>query len=104
MSGKINVKVFRFTPSKDKAGRLKTYQVPLMEQMTVMDALDYIYENLDQTLSYYSHSACNRGLCGRCTMMINGKPKLACRTVVDGDLTLRPLKNRKVVKDLVVEY
>lgn len=99
----IKVKVFRFDPSVDKEPCYKTYVVPFEEGLSAMDCLDYIYQNLDGTLAYYDHAACSLGICGRCTGKINGKPGLICQTRVVGDVTLEPLKQEKVLKDLVIK-
>ena len=97
----IRVKVHRFEPTIDKIPYYKTCNVPLVRGMSVLDILDYIYQRLDSTLSYYDHAACKHGLCGKCAMTINGKTSLACQTLVDGDLVLEPPSRYKVIKDLV---
>jgi succinate dehydrogenase/fumarate reductase-like Fe-S protein len=103
MSAKmINVKVFRFDPSVDKEPFYKTYAVPYEKGMSAMSALDYIYLNLDGTLAYYDHAACDLGICGRCTGKINGKTALFCQTVIQEDITLEPLSKSRIIKDLVV--
>lgn len=97
------MKVSVFRGSDRQSGRYDVYDVPLRADGTcsVMDVLDYIYENLDGTLSYYRHSVCNQGICGRCGVKANGKVGLACVTrVVDEELYLEP-KNDRIVKDLV---
>ncbi len=99
----IKVKVFRFDPSIDKAPYYKTYEVPFEEDMSAMDALDYIYQNQDGTLAYYDHAGCSLGICGRCSGKINGKPGLICQTRIEGDITLEPLNQEKVLKDLVIK-
>ena len=98
----LNVKVFRFDPSTDKEPYYRTYQVPLEEGMSAMNALDYIYQNLDSTIAYYDHAGCDLGICARCTGVINGKPGLFCQTVIQEDVTLDPTSKTKVIKDLVV--
>ena len=72
--------------------------------MTVMDLLAYISKNIDPSLGYYSHSACNHGVCGRCVLRVNGKPALACVTRVrDYDrLELAPANMDRAVRDLVI--
>jgi succinate dehydrogenase/fumarate reductase-like Fe-S protein len=75
--------------------------LPLLDGMSAMDVLDYIYQNLDSTLAYYDHAACALGICARCTGLINGKPGLFCQTPVQGDVTLDPMPKRRVIKDLV---
>ena len=99
----IRVKVFRFDPSVDKEPRYQTYPVPLEKGMSAMTALDYIYQNLDGTIAYYDHAACDLGICARCSGIINGKPGLFCQTVLRGDVTLEPALKPKVIKDLVVK-
>ena len=99
----IKVRVFRFDPSVDKEPYYKTYEVPFEEGLSAMDALDYIYQNLDGSLAYYDHAGCSLGICGRCTGKINGKPGLICQTRVEGDITLDPLNQEKVLKDLVIK-
>lgn len=99
----IQVKVFRFDPSVDREPRYQTYPVPLEKGMSAMAALDYIYQNLDGTLSYYDHAACDLGICARCTGMIDGKPGLFCQAVLQGDVTLEPVSKDRVLKDLVLK-
>lgn len=80
------------------------YDVPVRAGATVMDILDYIYENLDSSLAYYRHSRCNQGICGRCAVKLDGKTVLACTAVVNPALesvTLSPA-GKTVVRDLVV--
>jgi succinate dehydrogenase/fumarate reductase-like Fe-S protein len=99
----INVKVFRYDPSKDKESYYQDYQVSVTKGMSAIDVLDYIYENLDSTLAYYDHAACSLGICVRCTGKINGKAGLFCQTAVEGDVTLGPTSESKVLKDLVIK-
>jgi len=99
----IKVKVFRFDPAVDRKPSYKTYHVPFEEGMSAMGALDYIYQHEDSTLAYYDHAGCSLGICGRCTARINGKLGLLCQTPVGGDITLEPLNQKKVFKDLVME-
>jgi succinate dehydrogenase/fumarate reductase-like Fe-S protein len=99
----IQVKVFRFDPSVDKEPRYQTYSVPFESGMSAMTALDYIYQNLDGTLAYYDHAACDLGICARCTGRINGRPGLFCQTVLQGDATLEPVSPSRVLKDLVAK-
>jgi len=99
----VAVKVFRFDPSVDKEPYYKRYEVPYEKGMSAMSALDYIYLNLDSTLAYYDHAACDLGICGRCTGKINGKVALFCQTVIQEDITLEPLSKSKIIKDLVAQ-
>lgn len=72
-------------------------------KITVLDLLMKIKEDLDGTLAF--RYACRMGLCGACTVKINGKPRLACTTMVadlGGEITVEPI-TEKVIKDLVVD-
>ncbi len=99
----INFHVTRYNPEKDQAPYIRTYPVPVREGMTVLDGLHYIKDNLDPTLAW--RYSCRMGVCGSCGMLLNGRPGLACNTqilhVADGDLTVGPLPNFEIIKDLV---
>ncbi len=97
----ITVRIARFDPDMDEAPRLQAFAVPLMEGMSVLEALDYVYEHLDPTLAYYDHAACAQGVCKTCTAKINGKPALMCQTLVTGDVTVEPAGKLAPVRDLV---
>lgn len=99
----IMVKLFRFDPSVDKGPHYQTYEVPLEQGMGAMSVLDYIYQNLDSTVAYYDHAGCSLGICARCVARINGKTSLLCQTPVTGDITLEPLSESRVIKDLVTQ-
>lgn len=102
MSDKIiEVKAYRFDPAKDAEPYYQTYNVPLEPGMSVMDALDYIYQNLDGTLAYYDHAGCALGICGKCTARINNKPGLLCQTPLLDNVVIDPLNKDKLLKDLV---
>jgi len=100
----IEFKVQRFDP-EGKKSYLSTYQVPVARGMTILEALNYIKDNLDATLSF--RQSCRMGICGSCGINIDGKPRLACYTqILDlgaDSLLLEPLSNMPVIKDLVVD-
>ena len=98
----VTIKVFRYDPSVDKEPVFKQYAVPYERGMSALNALDYIYQNLDSTVAYYDHAGCTLGICGRCTGKINGKAGLLCQTAIEGDTVLEPVNASRVIKDLVV--
>ncbi len=82
----------------------QVYVVEPLAQQTVLDVLFYIQNELDPTVSF--RCSCRVGMCGSCGMVINGKEGLACRTYLKplgGDVTLRPLRHVRIIKDLVVD-
>ncbi len=95
------VEVFRFNPERDKKPRFQQYEVPYDKQKTVLDALEYIYENLDRSLAF--REACKSGYCGICTLKVNGKSCLACTTYMSKKMRIEPISGRKVIRDLVVD-
>src|SRR5580704_143943 len=87
-------------------GRYQNYEVPLRENQTVLDVVSYVQHHLDPTLAY--RFACRVGMCGSCAMTVNGKARWTCRTHVakvaaDGQLTIGPLANLPIVRDLVTD-
>ena len=56
----VKIKVFRFNREKDERGKLVEFEVPEGSCRSVLDALDYIKENIDPTLAYYSHQGCGK--------------------------------------------
>ncbi len=80
------------------------FQVSLEDRMTVLDALFQVQRNQDASLAF--RCACRVGMCGTCAMSINRVPRLACKTravVLDAQtITVEPLPNLPVIKDLVV--
>ena len=98
----MKVKIFRYHPDREEAG-FSQYELPFGPErgFTVMAIIRYIYENLDSTLGFFSHCVCDRGICGRCVMKVNDKPRLACSYTPDSaELTIEP-KNVQYFKDLV---
>jgi succinate dehydrogenase / fumarate reductase iron-sulfur subunit len=105
---KMKVKVYRCEPNLEGSEHYDYFDVPVIfeEKWTVMNVLDYIQEHCDSSLSYYKHSTCGHGICGRCMLMVNGKPVLACTHIVRDkkEIVLEPfLKGKKSIKDLVVK-
>ena len=68
----------------------------------ILDGLLYIKNKVDPTLSF--RRSCREGICGSCSMNINGLNGLACikgMDEVEGPVTLYPLPHLPVVRDLV---
>ena len=102
-SAPIAVRVWRGTPA---GGRFEEFQVPQQSSQTILDVVTWIQRHLDASLSY--RFACRVGMCGSCAMMVNGIPRWTCRTHVnkvmrDNSLTIEPLRNLPVIKDLACD-
>jgi fumarate reductase iron-sulfur subunit len=104
MDNNIALEVFRYLPDQEDQPRFQTYQVPYREDWVVLDALNYIKDYLDGTLSY--RWSCRMGVCGSCGMMVNGVPKLTCAAFLKDyypqPIRVEPLTNFPVIRDLVI--
>ncbi len=101
----ITISVLKFNPrSKVSKPHFVDYKLEETPGMTLFIALMYIRENLDPHLSF--DFVCRAGICGSCGMVVNGKPALACRTLIanypEGKLTLMPMPAFELIKDLSV--
>ncbi|KAM3322304.1 succinate dehydrogenase [Capsicum chacoense] len=71
----------------------------------VLDALQKIKGEEDSSLSY--RRSCREGICGSCSMNIDGVNTVACLKPIDTDTskptTITPLPHMFVIKDLVVD-
>lgn len=103
MSRTVEVTVSRYNPNEDDKPRRKKYDVPYTRGMVVLDALHHIYENEDSSLAYRWN--CRTGQCGSCSIMVNGRPRPACRTPIESgeSYLLEPLRHFPVIRDLVVD-
>ena len=84
--------------------KTQTYEVPIQPDWKVLDALNYIKDEIDPTLSH--RWSCRMAVCGSCGMNVDGEPKLTCKTALSdyGDtVEVSPLSNFPVVRDLVIE-
>ncbi len=98
----ITAKIYRFDPSVDAEPTFKTYEVPWKEYTTGLEVLHYINENFEEIGFDFS---CRSSLCGRCSMLIDGRPFLSCSKALDpGEHTFEPLKGFPVIKDLIVDH
>ena len=119
-------RIYRFDPAQDDEPFYRSYTLDVPEGMTVLEALLRIQAEQDGSLAF--RYACRGAVCGSCAMMINGREALACRTQVHGlmqeprtvyrgverqegeadtgdvsTITVEPLRNLEVIKDLVVD-
>jgi fumarate reductase iron-sulfur subunit len=100
----IKLEVFRYRPDSETEPSFQSYEVPYRDDWVVLDAINWIKDNVDGTLSY--RWSCRMGVCGSCGMMVNGTPKLSCaaflKHYVPGPIRVEPLKNFPVERDLVI--
>jgi succinate dehydrogenase / fumarate reductase iron-sulfur subunit len=96
-------KVYRWDPEGRENPRLDTYEVDLEScGPMVLDALIKIKNEIDTTLTF--RRSCREGICGSCSMNIDGTNTLACLKAIEevsGDVRIYPLPHMPVIKDLV---
>ena len=106
-SGEMKTRTFvvtRFDPDKDQVPKTQSYTVPCRPEWKVLDALNFIKDEIDPTLSH--RWSCRMAVCGSCGMNVDGSPKLTCKTSLSdyGDtVEVAPLANFPVIRDLVIE-
>ena len=99
--------IYRFDPENvDAPKKLMSYYVDLKEcGPMVLDALIKIKDEMDPTLTF--RRSCREGICGSCSMNIDGRNTLACLSYIDTDVqrssSIYPLPYFSVLKDLVVD-
>ena len=105
MTEKVVLQVTRYRPEQETEPTIQEYEVPFTDDWVLLDAINYIKDNVDGSLSY--RWSCRMGICGSCGMMVNGEPKLTCATFVSeyapGPVRIEPLRYFPIVRDLTVE-
>jgi succinate dehydrogenase iron-sulfur subunit len=100
----IEIEVLRYLPEHEAEPRWQSYRIPYSDTASVLEALQTIKDDLDPTLSY--RWSCRMAICGSCGMMIQGVPRLACRTFLrefyPGKVRVAALDHFPIERDLVV--
>jgi succinate dehydrogenase / fumarate reductase iron-sulfur subunit len=96
-------RIYRWNPDDGVNPRIDVYTVDRDDcGPMVLDALIWIKSKVDPTLTF--RRSCREGVCGSCSMNIDGVNTLACTSFldeIDGAVKIYPLPHLEVVKDLV---
>ena len=96
-------KIYRWSPDDDSQPRIDSFEIDLDDcGPMVLDALIKIKNEKDSSVTF--RRSCREGICGSCSMNIDGTNTLAClKSISDvkGDVKIYPLPHMPVVKDLV---
>ena len=95
-------RIYRYNPDDEKNPRIDTFELNIDDCSMVLDALIKIKAELDSTLTF--RRSCREGICGSCSMNIDGTNTLACTKAIEdvtGEVKIYPLPHMQVVKDLV---
>jgi len=104
----VTIRVKRFDPEvANPQSYWQEFTVSVEDNGTVLDALIKIREDNDGAFSL--RCSCRSSICGSCAVRINGHAGLACKTqaataIKDGVITVEPMGNMPVIKDLVVNF
>jgi len=105
MAETMKLEIFRYHPEKENEPTFQTYEVPFLKDWVILDAINYIKDEIDGTLSY--RWSCQMGVCGSCGMMINGVPKLSCAVFLKDyypdKIRVEPLTGFPVERDLIFQ-
>ena len=98
---RVKAHIYRADPGANEGPEYRTYEIEADPEETVSGLLQYIYEIVDPTLAF--RFVCNMQKCGECSIMVNKAPCLACEKRVEPEMTLDPLPNLPIIKDLVID-
>ena len=101
----IKIEIQRYIPEQHAKPEFKTFEIPFIEEWSMLDALGHIKDELDTSLSY--RWSCRMAICGSCGMVINGDERLGCETFLrdyyPNAIRVQPLKNFAIERDLVID-
>ncbi len=102
----VTFKIARFIPETDEDPHYEEYTVEALPTDRVLTVLQKIKDEIDGTLTF--RRSCAHGICGSDAMRINGRNRLACKTLIK-DLNIKKpvvveaIKGLPLEKDLVVD-
>jgi len=100
----LKISILRFDPhDPEDFPHMETFEIQEAHGMTLYVALNEIREHHDNSLKF--DFVCRAGICGSCSMLVNGRPTLACRTLtskLEENFTLAPLPLFELIGDLSV--
>jgi succinate dehydrogenase / fumarate reductase, iron-sulfur subunit len=104
----IYLEILRFNPEQDKEPVFQTFPVRAEPTDRILDLLMHVKRFEDGTLGF--RKSCAHGVCGSDAMRINGKDRLACKTLVKdvaqsegATVRIEPLRHFPVKRDLIVD-
>ncbi|WP_018544064.1 succinate dehydrogenase iron-sulfur subunit [Streptomyces sp. LaPpAH-108] len=102
----VTLRIRRFNPEVSPDVHWQDFQLEMDPKERVLDGLNKIKWDQDGTLTF--RRSCAHGICGSDAMRINGKNRLACKTLIkdvnpEKPITVEPIKGLTALKDLVVD-
>jgi succinate dehydrogenase / fumarate reductase iron-sulfur subunit len=102
----VTFRIRRFNPEITDEAQWQDFTIEIDPKERVLDGLHKIKWDVDGSLTF--RRSCAHGICGSDAMRINGKNRLACKTLIkdinpEKPITVEPIKGMTVLKDLVVD-
>ena len=105
---KLLIHIIKYNPNKDPKPKYVSYTIDVDPKETLLDVLIKIQEDYDPTLVF--NYSCRRGVCGSCTILVNGIPVIACQTLIENvvktfgnEIFIEPLQSFRNVRDIAVD-
>jgi succinate dehydrogenase / fumarate reductase iron-sulfur subunit len=102
----VRFKIARFIPETDEEPHYEEYRLECLPTDRILTVMQRIKDEIDGTLTF--RRSCAHGICGSDAMRINGRNRLACKTLIK-DLNIKKpvvieaIKGLPLEKDLVVD-
>ena len=105
----FTLKIRRYDPESDEPAYWADYDVDLPPERSVLDGILQVKDREDASIAI--RCSCRAAICGSCGVRINGSSALACNTRMsdaaerarNGAITVEPMGNMPVIKDLVTD-
>jgi succinate dehydrogenase / fumarate reductase iron-sulfur subunit len=105
----LTLKIHRYDPELSRSW-IQTYRVEAGRILRFVDVFRKINDEQDATFAW--NSSCEHGQCGTCSVVVNGKPMLACELLVENAISyfetktfeIKPLPVAPVIRDLVIDF
>ena len=94
----MNIKIIRFNSELATPNFASEYTI---NKSNLLQSLIEIKTKNDNSLAF--RCGCKSGVCGSCAVRVNGVEKLACKTIINENDLIEPIKNSHIIKDLVVD-
>jgi len=104
---RVELKISRYSPETCHAPHFDHFEINADDTTTLIDAFEEIKEAIDPTFTF--RSSCHDGVCGSCTVIVNGVERQACFVTLlelsksKEELVIEPMHNFETIRDLVVD-
>jgi succinate dehydrogenase / fumarate reductase, iron-sulfur subunit len=103
------LRIRRYSPETGESAYWEDFDIELDGHRSVLDGILQAKDRQDGSIGI--RCSCRAAICGSCGVRVNGKPTLACHTHLDrafetapdGVITVEPMGNMPVLKDLIVD-